>query len=233
MEQSCENYINNKNNDVIKLIINNDDNEIDFSRFPFSYYYVDVEKLIVDNLEKRIEALTEIQPSSYPPSEPEDNNIDEEDIFNEHKNEKNSKMSNDLLDLPDHLVKRKRGRKNSTLDQLKTRLVPYANIITNSWILSLLKKEIEENNTGPYERIFIINLIPNHISIFKDCLFLKQTPTFINFQFNYVAIKLVKNTQKRKEVELLKEKPEGHFDEINNNYIDYFKFVFIFCLMIN
>ncbi|KAH9522641.1 hypothetical protein DERF_006208 [Dermatophagoides farinae] len=99
--------------------------------------------------------------------------------------------------------------------------------LRNNWLLTLLKQEIERQNHGPYENIFIINLIPNRITLFRQCLFLRQTPSFINFDYNYVAIKLIRHSTRRKELEI---KNNGIIigantfdDNVDDNYTNYFR----------
>ncbi|KAF7492739.1 hypothetical protein SSS_02885 [Sarcoptes scabiei] len=209
LQNSAENYLNNRNNEIIKLIIE-DENEIDFNRYRFSYYYVDVEKLIIKHLSDRIKKLAgnrQMVPSNESPTN--------------YKNDYS--IGNDLNEELLNETFRMKRRRPSQLDiDLKNQLTDYANIVTNSWILNLVKDEIKSNINGPFEKIFIINIIPNRITIFKNCLFLKQTPSFINFDFNYVAIKLVKQHSKRKDLEI---KSDDYYDEINNNFVNYFRLI--------
>lgn len=184
----------------------------------YSYYYIDVEKLIVDNLDKRIKKLALNNGQDNRPVQ-----IDHSALVNNHKS-----SSNSLIDSPDMFVQKKsKRRKSSSAEELTTQLLLYANIVTNSWVLSLIKKDIEENNFGPYEKIFIVNLIPNRITIFRNCLYLKQSPSFVNFNFNYIAINLVRHAAKRKDLEI---KHDEQLDEITNNFINYFRYDLLFSL---
>ena len=189
------------------LLVNK--SELPLNVVKYSYHYIDVEKLIIDNLDKRITKLcsnsqlnsTHLRINNY---------VEQEKMHND-----------DILESPEFMHgRRSRRRKSSQVEELKTRLLLYSNIITNSWVLSLIKKEIEDNNVGPNEKIFIINLIPNRLTIFKNCLYLRQSPSFANFNFNYLAVNLVKHVGKRKDLDI---KSDELFDEINNNFISYFR----------
>ncbi|XP_075586068.1 uncharacterized protein LOC124490868 [Dermatophagoides farinae] len=224
MEQSCENFHNNKNNKLIKLLLINDD-EIDYERFRFSYHYIDVENLIINNIDDRIRKLT-IQQSNETqmlPSPFENNTTTTTTTTMANSNISDPLLLDELKSVP--IVKRKKS--DSQDEQLRLQLQQYANIITNNWLLTLLKQEIERQNHGPYENIFIINLIPNRITLFRQCLFLRQTPSFINFDYNYVAIKLIRHSTRRKELEI---KNNGIIigantfdDNVDDNYTNYFR----------
>ena len=204
LQQSCENFVNNDQNEAAKLLVNK--SELHLNVLKFSYYYIDVEKLIVANLDKRIKKLcTNTQTSTG--------------HFIDNYVHQNNHLT---IESPDFFSSRSsKRRKSSQAEELKTQLLLYANIVTNSWILSLIKKEIEDNNFGPHEKIFIINLIPNRVTLFKNCLFLKQSPSFANFNFNYVAVNLVKHVAKRKDLEIKSDYDD--FDEVNANFINYFR----------
>lgn len=223
LQQSCENFIQNDNNVAAQLLMNGHStpsngegsggNDMRLRVIRYSYHYIDVEKLIVDNLDKRIKKLcTNTQTGTG-------HFID--NYVNTNNHHLLSVDSPDFFHSPNRSPVQKR-RKSSASDELKTQLLLYANIVTNSWIISLINKEIEENNFGPNERVFIVNLIPNRITLFKNCLFLKQVPSFASFNCNYIAVNLVKHCAKRKDLEI---KSDELFDEINSNFINYFRYV--------
>lgn len=241
LQQSCENFLHNDNNVAAQLLMNGSaatgngtaggsssaaggdessggggSNGMRLHVVKYSYYYIDVEKLIVDNLAKRIKKLC-TNTQSGGTGHFIDNYVNTSD---------HHLLS--VADSPDFFLSHspvQRRRKSSASDELKTQLLLYANIVTNSWVLSLINKEIEENNFGPNERVFIINLIPNRITIFKNCLFLKQAPSFGTFNCNYIAVNLVKHCAKRKDLEI---KSDEIYDEINSNFINYFRYVAVF-----
>lgn len=113
--------------------------------------------------------------------------------------------------------------KSGSIDDLKTKLLLYANVVTNNWVLSLISKEIDKHSADHKERIFIVNLIPNRINLFRNCLYLRQAPSFVNFHFNYVAINLVKGNSKRKDLDQLA--GNSGYDEVNSNFINYFRLI--------
>ncbi|KAH9417866.1 hypothetical protein DERP_013127 [Dermatophagoides pteronyssinus] len=261
MEQSCENYRNNQNNDLIKLLLidnddddddsddgddeinfdnnnvnnvdkknkfennNNNEIEIDLERFRFSYHYIDMERLIIDNIDDRIRKFTELPTMEQQQQQPISmNNFLTTTIIDDN--------SESLLDEINSLtISKRRKSESSQEEQLRLQLRQYANIITNSWILTLLKQEIEKQNQGPYENIFLVNIIPNRITLFRDCLFLQQTPSFINFDCNFVAIKLIRHSTRRKELEIKNTGNGGGRNnnngnsshDIDNNYAAYFR----------
>nr|XP_027200974.1 uncharacterized protein LOC113795001 [Dermatophagoides pteronyssinus] len=224
MEQSCENYRNNQNNDLIKLLlIDNDDD--DDKRFRFSYHYIDMERLIIDNIDDRIRKFTELPTMEQQQQQP----ISMNNFLTTTNIDDNSES---LLDEINSLsISKRRKSESSQEEQLRLQLRQYANIITNSWILTLLKQEIEKQNQGPYENIFLVNIIPNRITLFRDCLFLQQTPSFINFDCNFVAIKLIRHSTRRKELEIKNTGNGGGRNnnngnsshDIDNNYAAYFR----------
>ena len=197
-QHGLENFIHNQYNLAAKLLLHK--NDLKLCVVKFSYHYIDVEKLIVDNLDTRIKKLCTTTNAQLVPVN----------------------LELPYSDSPDFMIKSPKRRRDDISEDLKSQLVLYANIITNSWILSLIKQEIEDNNFGTNEKIFIINLIPNRVTLFKNCLFLKQTPSFANFNFNYIAVNLVKHVSKRKDLEI---KMDLFYDDINNNFINYFRYV--------
>ncbi|KAI2807653.1 hypothetical protein BLOT_005591 [Blomia tropicalis] len=197
-QHGLENFIHNQYNLAAKLLLHK--NDLKLCVVKFSYHYIDVEKLIVDNLDTRIKKLCTTTNAQLVPVN----------------------LELPYSDSPDFMIKSPKRRRDDISEDLKSQLVLYANIITNSWILSLIKQEIEDNNFGTNEKIFIINLIPNRVTLFKNCLFLKQTPSFANFNFNYIAVNLVKHVSKRKDLEI---KMDLFYDDINNNFINYFRLI--------
>lgn len=74
------------------------------------------------------------------------------------------------------------------------------------------------------EVIYIVNLVPNQINIFRHCLYLQQTPNLSNFKVNFIAINLISG-----DLIDLKKKDLDHVmgnsinDELNFNYMNYFR----------
>ncbi|CAG2170922.1 unnamed protein product [Oppiella nova] len=161
----------------------------------YTYHYIDVEKLILDNIAKRIKKLTSEKTTML------SNPVTNVDEFGQNGHELCLSEATICLN-------------TSSSDDLKTKLLLYANIITTNWVLSLITKEIDKLSVDSKERVFIINLIPNRINMFRNCLFLKQVPSFVNFHFNYIAINLIKNTSKRKDLDQMTN--NCGYDEVNN-----------------
>ena len=167
------------------------------------YHYIDVEKLIVDHIGKRIKKLTS-EKSTISSA----NN-------NEENNGQNGQNDGCLSDS---------NIKSTSADDLKTKMLLYANVVTNNWVLSLITKEIDKQSVdNKTEKVFIVNLIPNRINLFRNCLYLRQAPSFVNFHFNYIAINLIKNNSKRKDLDQLAS--NSGYDEVNSNFINYFRLI--------
>lgn len=223
LSQSSENYTDNDKNEAVKQLMGVSSLRVNVTKY--AYHYIDVEKLVCANLEKRIHKLsTNMQMNTIGQFTPTPDLYDRSHSISSNNNNNTTKIIVDSPEPP--FVKNSKNssksrRRSSTTEELKTQLLLYANIVTNSWILMLIKKEIEENNFGPYEKIFVINLIPNRISLFKNCLYLKQSPSFVNFNFNYLAINLVRNDHvKKKDYDI---KSDEVFDDITSNFINYFR----------
>ena len=71
------------------------------------------------------------------------------------------------------------------------------------------------------EIIYIINLIPNQINIFRHCLFLQQTPNLSNFNINFIAINLMSGDLRKKDLDSVIS--NSIQDELNLNYMSYFR----------
>jgi hypothetical protein len=162
----------------------------------YVYHYIDAEKLILDNIGKRIKKLTTERTSSA----------------NANEDGRESKA----ISISETSIK------SNASDDLKTKMLLYANIVTNNWVLGLISKEIDKHAIDA-KKVFIVNLIPNRINMFRNCLYLKQAPSFVNFHFNYIAINLIKSNSKRKDIDQLGNNSE--YDEVNSNFINYFRLV--------
>lgn len=103
---------------------------------------------------------------------------------------------------------------NRSLLQMK--LFGHSNCVTSHWIVSLIQNHIEryemlidlkhksQTNVQQQQqqqpipnRVYLIKLIPNHLSLFKGCLFLKQCPSLHNFTYPFQAIKFERRTNIR------------------------------------
>lgn len=164
----------------------------------YIYHYIDVEKLILDNIGKRIKKLTTEKTAIKSTNANEDG-----------QQSRDISISNASI-------------KSNASDDLKTKMLLYANIVTNNWVLGLITKEIDKHAVDADKTVFIVNLIPNRINMFRNCLYLKQAPSFVNFHFNYIAINLIKSNSKRKDLDQLS---NSGYDDVNNNFINYFRLI--------
>lgn len=75
---------------------------------------------------------------------------------------------------------------------------------------------------GP-ETIFLVNLIPNRINLFKKCLYLNQTPNLNHAQFDYFAINLTRaENEKKKDLDVVTS-ATSFLDDANNTFVKYFR----------
>lgn len=165
----------------------------------YVYHYIDAEKLILDNIGKRIKKLT-----------------------TEKKTAINSANANEDGRESKAISVSETNIKSNASDDLKTKMLLYANIVTNNWVLGLISKEIDKHAIEA-KKVFIVNLIPNRINMFRNCLYLKQAPSFVNFHFNYIAINLIKSNSKRKDIDQLAH--NSGYDDVNSNFINYFRLI--------
>ena len=91
------------------------------------------------------------------------------------------------------------------------------NRLANSTVSNLTK---EYDYILP-ETIYIINIVPNQINIFRHCLFLQQTPNLANFHINYIAINLISGDLRKKDLDSIIS--HSIQDELNFNYMNYFR----------
>lgn len=73
------------------------------------------------------------------------------------------------------------------------------------------------------ETIFLVNLLPNRINLFKKCLYLNQTPNLNHAQFDYFAINLTRiESEKKKDLDVVST-GTSFLDETNNIFVKYFR----------
>lgn len=115
------------------------------------------------------------------------------------------------------------GENNIQVEQVKPLLTEFANVVTCTWVLSLVEKEINERSAicPNIEMIFIVNLLPSRINLFKNCLYLKQIPNFSGCNVNYVAINLIKHDCTKKDLDL--DNTSSAYDDANVNFLNYFR----------
>jgi hypothetical protein len=69
--------------------------------------------------------------------------------------------------------------------------------------------------------VYIVNLVPNQINVFRHCLFLKQMPNMSAFRVNYIAVNLMRNDFRKKDLDMIAN--HSLYDEINFAYIAHFR----------
>ncbi|XP_015795601.1 uncharacterized protein LOC107371966 [Tetranychus urticae] len=104
---------------------------------------------------------------------------------------------------------------------LKKYFSELANVITNNWVRQLIEKEIVCFDVNDSKSKYIINLVPNRINLFRDCLYLKQGPNFVNFDYEYVAVNLIRADQTRKDLDLILD--FHSYEDISDYFVEYFR----------
>jgi len=84
----------------------------------------------------------------------------------------------------------------------------------------LIEKELE-SNASQAQLKFIINLIPNQINLFQNCLYLKNGPNFSSFSHPFIAINLIRNDQSKKDLDVILDYQV--YDKINQTFVNYFR----------
>ena len=85
---------------------------------------------------------------------------------------------------------------------LQLKLMKYFNSITSKWVLGLIQAEIDNlelrvkqnSHLAPRKRVYLINLVPNQLSLFKSCLYLQQDLPIKEFKYPFEAIKFERRT---------------------------------------
>lgn len=90
---------------------------------------------------------------------------------------------------------------------LQLKLLKYYNSVTSKWIFELICEQVEKVEAqlrealrvGPSticapSRVYLINLVPEQMSIFKSCVYLKQSLHLKNFKFPFFAINFERRT---------------------------------------
>ena len=87
--------------------------------------------------------------------------------------------------------------------------------------LTLQSSREQELDYALPETIYIINLVPNQINIFRHCLFLQQAPNLGSFGVNFIAINLISGDLRKKDLDSVIS--HSLQDELNYNYMNYFR----------
>lgn len=213
-----------------------EESESDASDYCFSY--VDVQLLIASNIKERVLHLTDggqKMPSEIvlDPEEQEGvlhlNGIplasEDEDEFDDDglaAVEIDGDVRREEVLIEEELLNDDTRNNNIRMDEVKPYLIEFANVVSCNWVLSLVEAEIAlRAEASDHELIFLVNLLPNRINLFKNCLYLKQTPNLSSCNLNYFAVNLVKNDCTKKDMDVVGN--TSSFDEINLNFLNYFR----------
>lgn len=116
---------------------------------------------------------------------------------------------------------------------LQLKLLKYFNSVTSKWLLGLIQMEVEKlearvrakyqannwcmnsdkNSHNPTpNRVYLINLVPNQLSLFKSCLYLQQELLIKEFKYPFWAIRF----ERRTNIKLLT-KERANVNKLNAN----------------
>lgn len=228
---------------IWKLLQNNNNNSV---KNEVVFRYLDVESLIVCNIKRRVEELAEeghhfnsdlldlqlelmVQSSS--------NTGDSTSLLlNTH--EQQDSIDLEVLSSP---------RRGINAKQVRQYLTDFANVVTFSWILTLIqeemhfvisllertsassKKEEKGDKKNKVINVFLVNLLPNRVNIFKKCLYLNQTPNFYHVPFDFFAINLVRDSTSFSSKDVLDSMTKVNvnlsniYDEANSMFVNFFR----------
>lgn len=88
---------------------------------------------------------------------------------------------------------------------LQLKLMKYYNSVTAKWVFDLIQQEVEKLELRARQkwakakrrepdRVYLINLVPNQLSLFKSCLYLRQNLSLKKFKYPFWAIKFERRT---------------------------------------
>lgn len=110
-------------------------------------------------------------------------------------------------------------------ENMKTVLQEFANVITSTWVFRLIQDEMQSRTSSCQNQrtIFLVNLIPNRISLFKRCLFLNQSPNLYQLSFDFIALNICDTKVGPNDSEL--ELETSFSDSVNQMFVTYFRSV--------
>ena len=108
-------------------------------------------------------------------------------------------------------------------ESVKSFLLEFASVVTSTWVFRLLDEEMRRlSGSFPDKRfIFLVNLIPNRVNLFKRCLFLNQSPHLYQIPFEFIALNLIRGNCQWKDLDLVAE--SSFSDEVNGMFVKYFR----------
>lgn len=109
------------------------------------------------------------------------------------------------------------------LESMKNLLQEFSNVITSTWIFKLIHEEMTRLSacSANPKSIFIVNLVPNRITLFKRSLFLNQSPNMYQLPFDFIALNVC-NTQTMSN-DSIPETDVSFSDNVNQMFIKYFR----------
>lgn len=179
------------------------------------FHYVDVSALIVANIDDRIAEYHQLvaqttrtkraQTPTEGDEEPEQEDEQEESAEGEPRRAHEPSLKSQLSNASESC---KPSEPNDTFGGLVTlttkqrsilqlKLIKYSNCLTSKWISSLIEKEVrkledklrELNDTKLPARVYLVNLVPSQLTLFKSCLYLEQNLALRDFGYPFYAIK--------------------------------------------
>lgn len=199
-----------------------------------NYIYIDVETLIVSNIKSRVQSLIQEGVSFAGYSAGVDDFDCEEDEESQSFNYFSTTTTIDETTLDSSSPQiindsnSKNERRKHKRQQLKIRqyLNDFCNVITFNWILDLITSEMKIET----ESIFLINLLPNRVNLFKRCLFLNQTPNLYHVSFDFLAVNIINDyystilSGRKDLLDLIQSNNNTNiYDEANNMFVRYFR----------
>lgn len=204
------------------------------------YHYIDVETLVLENIDDRIREMTEelgLDEEGEEEFQPKKKRNHSKSKNSTKKNSSTAAGKNSSNQVQNHVINRKQsesegddedengsGSESPTLSEMRGVMIEFSNAVTTNWVFKLISEEIrrqEEARPEDKEIIYVIDLVPNRMNMFKNCLYLKQNLIITNFHCNYIAIHLVKANFRRKDLD--QSTAPSTFDEVNANFINYFR----------
>jgi len=171
----------------------------------FRIAYIDIDRLIASNIKQRIMDLVR-----------EGNHF----IFDEVTEDEHAAVSTLCPDTTSETESVEQA--DFRPESVKSFLLEFSNVVTSTWVFRLIDDEMRRQSSSlPDKRfLFLVNLIPNRINLFKRCLFLNQTPNLYQFPFDFAALNLIRGNCQWKDLDL----SECSFsDEVNIMFVKYFR----------
>lgn len=113
--------------------------------------------------------------------------------------------------------------KHRSIIQMK--LMRFSNCVTSKWVFGLIRNEVARmelrasrsaKGLTSRARVYLINLVPNQLSLFKSCLYLRQNLDLKELQYRYWALRF----ERRTNIKLLrKERMKPDSDRVHHSSV--------------